>query len=148
MVCIRGRVFDHELVQVLYLPFITINGQSNFISTKSLTFCKSFLVLLLERSGMSAALSWTQSNFFSEITGKDQKEKTYKLDNVFVWSWWSMTEAKMQNFKESLNLNGNSLCTDDLSPSKKTKQGYNWNKRDGIEGVGLGLDLYNYGIGI
>ena len=71
MVCIRGRVFDHELVQVLYLPFITINGQSNFISTKSLTFCKSFLVLLLERSGMSAALSWTQSNFFSEITGKD-----------------------------------------------------------------------------
>ena len=59
-----------------------------------------------------------------------------------------MTEAKMQNFKESLNLNGNSLCTDDLSPSKKTKPGYNWNKRDGIEGVGLGLDLYNYGIGI
>lgn len=54
----------------------------------------------------------------------------------------------MQNFKESLNLNGNSLCTDALSPSKKTKPGYNSNKRDGTEGVGLGLDLYNYGIGI
>lgn len=59
-----------------------------------------------------------------------------------------MTEGRMQIFKESLNLNENSLCTDALSPSKKTKQGYNWNKRDGIEGVGLGLDLYNYGIGI
>ena len=31
----------------------------------------------------------------------------------------------MQIFKESLNLNENSLCTDALSPSKKTKQGYN-----------------------
>ena len=31
----------------------------------------------------------------------------------------------MQIFKESLNLNENSLCTDTLSPSKKTKQGYN-----------------------